>query len=188
MTVRSDCCDNCAKGLSTWHLKDLYIGIDNDGLYDFSHDARILLGAILAMEINKINPGRDDIVKLLKGTNYDRSGKLTMYHGLGRARKPYYWNALIDQLTKTDYIEFVAGKSYLTLSSRARAWLIDSAPLKQIPHGAMYRFFKRKRNTPVSNIHWNQTYSENLPHGQINQRVVYSNVFEYMFGDSMYYE
>lgn len=174
MTVRSDCCDNCATGLSTWRLKDLYIGIDDNGLYDFSSDARILLGAMLTMETNRINPERNYIVKLLKGTNYDRSGKLTMYHGLGRARKPYYWNALIDQLTKTDYIEFVAGKSYLTLSSEARAWLRDSKPLKQKPHGAMYRFFKRKQNTPLSNVHWNQTYSDNLLHGQIIQRVVYS--------------
>lgn len=58
LEMRSDCCDNCAKGPSNWKLRDLYVGVDDQGLYDFARDAEKIINAIKCMEMHKIQPAR----------------------------------------------------------------------------------------------------------------------------------
>lgn len=105
LTVRSNCCDNCSRGLSSWKFCDLYEGIDGDGQFDFSKDADILFNAIRSMEAKDISPERDLVVKLLRGESI-RSLQTLPAHGKGRGREPYYWGALIDQLTSAEYIDY----------------------------------------------------------------------------------
>lgn len=141
----------------------MYIGIDDEGCFDFGTDASILFSAIRDMESHKIAPGRKEIVKLLTG-EYCRSLMKLPSHGKGRGRQPYYWGALIDQLTSTEYIDFVAGKTCLTLDRKGREWCAAPHPktLKLKPVGAIYKFFRRKPSTPLSDIHWRRNYQENV--------------------------
>lgn len=150
LPVRSDCCDNCAEGVSTWRLKDLFFGISDSGHYNFETDARILLRTIEEMEQKRIPSERECIVQRLQGMN-NRYQSLETY-----GREPYYWNALIDQLTFTEYIKFVSGKTQLTLSVIARQWLGTCNELWQKPVGAIFRFLRPKRDTPLSGKRWNR--------------------------------
>ncbi|XP_055296559.1 bifunctional 3'-5' exonuclease/ATP-dependent helicase WRN-like [Sitodiplosis mosellana] len=166
LTVRSDCCDNCAKGLSTWRLKDLYHYISNSGHYNFETDARILLRTIEELEKKNIPPERERIVqKLQEGAN---------------RREPYYWNALIDQLTYNDYIKLVAGKTQLTLAVKARMWLTKRDRLWQEPVGATYRFLRPRSGTPL----WGTRWSRNYRNGTSNSYTIYEghSCVELFFG------
>lgn len=170
LTVRNDCCDNCAKGLSTWRLKDLYHGISSIGHYNFEKDARILLRKIEDNEVKKYSTERDAIVRSLQS------------YGAGTRRDPYYWNALIDQLSydfdkTTAYIKMVPGKTQLTLSVEARKWLCTQKPLWQKPVGAIFRFLRPKSGTPLHGTRWKQNY------GDKRQTVYsYSSVEDLFFG------
>lgn len=178
MIPRSDCCDNCAKGVSTWQLNDLYYGFRRME-YNFTTDGRLLLGAIQEMEYKNIRPERECIIEFLRGANSNRQG-LYGFYGKGKARKPYYWNALIDQFTCTEYIKFVPRKTYLTLSNKARILLVSSGhQLIQKPVGATFRYFKPKPGTPISNIQWNRSYNEKAPFGStVNRASIFNLLFD----------
>lgn len=154
LVARSDCCDNCAKGVSTWREQDLYAGFLENGTYDFTSDGRLLFNAIREMEAKRIETKRKSIVELLMGQSM-RYTHLKNSFGKGRLRRFYYWDALIDLLMSKEYIGLVAGKTHLTLSDKAHQFL--SQPLKPLhvkPAGAMYRFLEPKMNTPISDHVW----------------------------------
>lgn len=160
LEIRNDCCDNCANGLSSTRLSDLYVGVDNAGNLNFELDAQILLGAIKSIETNGLHPVPKTIINLLRGRNLQALMNSPLY-GKGRARKPYYWNAFIDQLIFTDYIDLVAGKTYMKISEKGQRWLErpgqKTLRLKAI--GSMNRFFKPKPRAPVEQ--WSNHYIEN---------------------------
>lgn len=160
LQVRNDCCDNCAKGLSSWKLCDLYVGVDEENKFDFAKDAQILLNAIQSMESNRISPERQHITKLLKGESARSLMKLPEY-GKGIGRKPYYWSALMDQLISNEYIDLVAGKTCMTLDKKGLDWCKQPRPktLKLKPVGTMYKFLERKPSTPLHT--WSRSYNEN---------------------------
>lgn len=151
--MRSDCCDNCAKGLSTWKLSDLYVGIDEQGLYDFTRDADILINAIKCMEMCSVPPARQKIIDLLNGKR-DKSLELLPHYGIGKERPHYYWSALMDQLMFDDYIDFGPGRNYLTLSKKGEHFRVQDIPktMKSKPMGAIYKFIERKPSTPFSKV------------------------------------
>lgn len=183
LEVRSNCCDNCEKGYSTWQADDIYVGFRN-GLFNFTRDAFMLLDTIRIMEQKKIHPEQNTIILILRGAD-NAPLKQSKHFGKGKIRIQYYWNALMEQLTSTDYIEFVPGKTYLTLSERAHAWLDNPSrkELIQKPIGAIYRFFKMKLNTPLSNIQWNRNYRESDPFGKRKQIQMSSNFLDLLFGN-----
>lgn len=154
LEMRSDCCDNCAKGLSNWTLSDLYVGIDDQGLYDFTRDAEILINSIKCMEMCNVPQTRQNIIDLLNGIR-NRSLALLPHHGIGKDRPFYYWHALMDQLVFNDYIDFVTGRTQLTLTKLGENWRTADATktLKTKPMGAIYKFIERKPSTPFSNPH-----------------------------------
>lgn len=184
LQIRDDCCDNCQRGLSSWTLSDLCVGIDERGEFNFARDGSIVMSAIRSMELSKIAPERVRIVKLLKG-EYDKMLMKLPTHGVGRGREPYYWGALIDQLMFTEYIDFVAGKTCLTLDKKGREWYDAPHPktLKLKPIGAIFKFFKRKPSTPLENIHWTRNYEENVPiRGYIYRNAYdHSNILDLIF-------
>lgn len=155
LAIRSDCCDNCANGLSTWREEDLYEGFLSNGLYDFTKDGRLLLTTIQQMEAKNIKTERKIIVDILNGSNR-RYESLNNCYGKGENRKRYYWYAMIDLLTTKEYIDFIAGVSHLKLSEKGH-WILCQ-PTKQLhlkPAGAINRFFQAKDNTPILSRTWN---------------------------------
>lgn len=181
---RSDCCDNCAKGLSTWKLRDLFYGVDFRGHYDFARDAEILLNAIACMQSQKIDTFREQVVNLLRGNYNPKLVRLPQY-GIGRARQTYYWEALIDQLTFGEYLDFVAGKTCLTLSDKAQRWRLAPSPkvLSLKPVGAMYRFLKRKPSTPITNAQWKSGYTNSTANYSYNYR---NTALDLFFGQCVF--
>lgn len=151
LEMRSNCCDNCARGVSNYTVSDLYVGIDEQGLYDFTRDAETLINSIKCMEMNKIDPTRKRISNLLLG-KYDKALMNLPQHGIGRGKPFYFWCALMDQLMFNDYIDFVAGQAHLTLTKIGESWRVQGAPktLKLKPIGAIYKFIKRKPSTPFA--------------------------------------
>lgn len=166
LVVRSDCCDNCANGVSTWREQDLYTGFMENGTYDFTSDGRLLLNAIQEMETKQINAERHTIVGVLRGYITGYRHLLHNCFGKGEMRRSYYWNALIDLLTSKEYLDFVAGHTHLALSRKAHWYLSQpSEPLHLHPAGAVYRFFQPKMNTPIANHVWSRRY---LDHGSMS--------------------
>lgn len=179
LQVRNDCCDNCARGLSSWKLCDLYVGVDDENQFDFAKDAQILLSAIRSMESNNISPERQLITKLLRGETARSLMKLPEY-GKGVGRKQYYWGALIDQLMSNEYIDFVAGKTCMTLDKKGLEWCKQPHPktLKLKPVGTMYKFLDRKPSTPLRS--WTRGYNENPCYRSVEYGSM--NYFGMLFG------
>lgn len=175
LTVRRDCCDNCANGLSSWRLKDLFYGISRTGSYNFEKDARLLLRAMEELEEKKKPLGRERIVNHMLGNGY---GSELQTYGSGRLREPYYWNAFIDQLIFHDYITLVPGNAQLTLAVKARKWLTMRDRLWLEPVGAIYRFLRPKPGTPLSGTKWSRSYRNGV---EYNEWVEHS-VIHLMFG------
>ncbi|XP_031625026.1 Werner syndrome ATP-dependent helicase-like [Contarinia nasturtii] len=82
-TPRPDCCDNCAKGVSTWQLKNLYTFFNESNKYNFTTDAKYVFGAIQEMEKHKIKTTTEKIIQLLRGVGNGKLRKLQPYHGCG---------------------------------------------------------------------------------------------------------
>lgn len=148
LTVRPDCCDNCARGLSTWSCYDLYYGFNRDEKYDFTRVGFMLLNTIKQVEQQKTFTSKERIVQAMRGIDYSRLNQIP-YYGQEKINAPYFWVALIDHFKCTEYIQTVPGEKKLTLSNLARQWLEHPRNLIQKPEGATYRFFKRKPNTPM---------------------------------------
>lgn len=150
LQMRANCCDNCAKGLSSWALKDLYVGVDNQGLYNFARDAELVLNAINCMEMLDLKPTQKCVMKLMKGVGYGRLATLPHF-GIGRQKHIYYWYAMVDQLMFAEYIDYVAGETYLRLTAKAEIWRLQPAPkaLRLKPMGAVYNFIQIKPSTPL---------------------------------------
>lgn len=184
LQMRPSCCDNCSKGLSNWNLSDLYVGIDDQGQYDFTRDANTLITAIKCMEMSKFPTARRMVINLLIG-NCNTSRMELPQFGVGKGRPPYYWGTLIDQLIYTDYIDFAAGKSELTLSKKGESWRNESASktLKMKPVGAIYKFIERKPSTPFARI---EPADRNYGYQQYRLEQSYRNIVDLFFGDCVH--
>lgn len=150
LAPRPNCCDNCTLGLGSWRLSDLYEDIDDNGIYDFSIESKILLEAIKCLSLNGISTEKKLLQKFLKG-EYDQRLQTVLWHRCyksGDSRSQLYWQALIEQLTQNEYIDMVSKESMLT--EKAENWLrsTDSLRLKAI--GQMFEYFDPKRSTPLA--------------------------------------
>lgn len=150
--MRSNCCDNCAKGLSNWKLNDLYVGIDDHGQYNFALDGGLVINAIKCMEMCKTNPTQKSIGELMIGNTRNRKLMALPQYGKGSGKPKYYWYAMVDQLMFTDHIDFVAGETRLKLTAIGENWRNRNAPkmLKLKPLGAIYNYIERKQSTPFT--------------------------------------
>lgn len=178
LTIRNDCCDNCASGLSSWRLSDLYYGVNDDGIADFSKDALLLFAAIKEMQSNRRPTLKNGIVSVLRGEGhrYNYSS-----YGTGRNRQPYYWDAFIDQLLSADYLEFIAGETGLMLGRKAQEWLTMPPPktLQMKAAGSICSYFKRKPSTPITHIQWRRSYSSQVRWRDYSE----PSDYDFMFGD-----
>lgn len=180
LEIRSDCCDNCANGLSSWRISDLYYRVSDDGTYDCAKDAGILFAAIKEMKSKKIKTEKNKVVNVLNGVGYQNLAS----HGAGSTRKPYFWVAFIDQLLSADYLEFVSGEIGLMLSHKAEEWLQEpSSPLQIKAAGAIWSYLKRKPSTPITDTRWKRNHTS-VTTGHAYS--YHSNIIELMFGPCVF--
>lgn len=152
---RSKCCDNCDNGSSRIGLSDTYEGIDNNGNYDFTTNAHLLLRA---MQItNKVAVA----ISVLKGSCEKKALEFKddkEIYGTGRIWSKEYWTHLVDQLKDYDYITMkklpLPYRPIQVISEKGIDWLRKSTRerliLKAKPE--MYPFFKKKKKKVVQNI------------------------------------
>lgn len=179
LETRSDCCDNCANGLSSWRISDLYYRVSDDGTYDCARDARILFAAIRELKSKKIKTEKNKVVNVLKGDSYQNLAS----HGAGRTKEPYFWVAFIDQLLSADYLEFVSGETGLMLGHKAEDWLQDSSSQLQIKAaGAIWSYLKRKPSTPITETRWKRNHTSVTT----GRAYYYSNIMESLFGPCVF--
>lgn len=150
---RSNCCDNCDNGSSRITLIDKYEGIDDDGNYDFTDNAYLLLKAM------QITSKVAVAISVLRGSSekqaldFQRNKEI---YGAGKIWPKEYWSLLVDQLKRSDYITMkklqLPYRPIQIISPKGVAWL-QSTPrqsliLKAKPE--MYAYFKKKRKVTLN--------------------------------------
>lgn len=153
---RKNCCDNCDNGSSRFTLSDKYEGIDDDGNYDFTDNAYLLLKA------TKITNKVAVAITVLRGSSEKRALDFKNnkdVYGAGKIWSKEYWSHLVDQLREFEYItikklplpyrpiQIVSPKGLAWLQTERRERLI----LKAKPE--MYQYFKNKKPI-VHNNNW----------------------------------
>lgn len=145
---RKHCCDNCDNGSSRFTLSDKYEGIDDDGNYDFTDNAYLLLKA------TKITNKVAVAITVLRGSSEKRALEFKNnkdVYGAGKIWPKEYWSHLVDQLRDFEYIiikklplpyrpiQIISPKGLAWLQTERRERLI----LKAKPE--MYQYFRQKK-------------------------------------------
>jgi Werner syndrome ATP-dependent helicase len=120
--ARKNCCNNCKKKCDWLEVIDLfysvccrlydgrtdqdkYEGIDDNGCYDFSNDARIFLKAVFTLSGNF---GVNTYILFLRGS---KSSKITQskqkdpLHGSGKHQSDDWWKAIAKILVQEKYLD-----------------------------------------------------------------------------------
>lgn len=101
LTIRDTCCDNCQRDLKIKvPAKLMYWDVKDDGTFDFTNEARILLKAV-HIELLR-NAVIDNIVGELPSDTNFRHFKLAS-NGSGTARPRDYWESLLSMLILNNY-------------------------------------------------------------------------------------
>lgn len=152
---RTNCCDNCDSGSSRITLSDTYEGIDNDGNYDFTENAYLLLRS---MEItSKVAVA----ISVLRGSEEKRAIEFKNekeIYGAGKIWPKEYWSHLVDQLKSSDYITLkklpLPYRPIQILSPKGIAWLRQKPKpriiLKVKPQ--MLQYLKKKKKVIMINV------------------------------------
>lgn len=156
LAPRPNCCDNCSLGLTNWRLSDLYEGVDDDGFFDFTENAKTLLLVIQFLKREDVVTEKNRIKHFLTGVTkqepkLQRFKSMTHWFGCGENLSPYYWISLIEQLTADKFIVEDTNTKTIGISSEGLQWLNNKCPplrLKAI--GQMYDFMTKKLSTPLN--------------------------------------
>lgn len=150
LEARSDCCDNCRRGVSTEKLSEKYQGIDDAGNYDFTESGRLFLSAM------NLTSKASVAIGVLKGSMAKGSDKYKNdpLFGAGKLRPKGYWEAIQLQLRNdhmlTTKVLPAPYRPINVLSQQGSTWLRSGSkePLvfKAIPE--MFQFIPRKRKIP----------------------------------------
>lgn len=105
LTIRDQCCDNCQRDLKMKvPAKLMYWDINDDGTFDFTNEARILLKAVHTKLLR--NEVIDNVLgELASDTNF-RHFKLSS-NGSGTDRPRDYWASLLSMLVRNNYCSVV---------------------------------------------------------------------------------
>lgn len=173
---RTNCCDNCDSGSSRITLSDKYEGIDDDGNYDFTDNAYLLLKAV------KITGKVAVAIIVLKGSTEKKAMEFKNnkeIYGAGKIWPKEYWSHLVNQLRDNDYITIkklpLPYRPIQVVSPKGLAWLLTERSerliLKAKPE--MYQYFKEKKKV-VQNNNLEPSTSTKAPHAV--QKVVDSQM------------
>lgn len=149
---RPNCCDNCDSGSSNITLSDTYEGIDNDGNYDFTENAYLLLKAM------QITSKCAVAVLVLRGSCEKQAMDYrheTAIYGAGRIWPKEYWTLLVNQLKSHDYITTkklpLPYRPIQIISNKGIEWL-KRAPAQRLILKAkpeIYQYLKKKQKVPL---------------------------------------
>lgn len=152
-TPHKKCCDNCKKERSALKESEKYVDIDEQGKFDFTTDARILMEAITLFP----KSGLGIVLLLIKGS---RSQKINsaLYksksYGAGKHKSDEWWKSLClllqrENLLKTETVNSTAFKYQTTvITDKGRTWLSDTSHvLKLKPSEDMYKHLKTIKPT-----------------------------------------
>lgn len=159
MRPRKGCCDNCDRGSSSIQLSTQYENIDDNGYYDFTQNAHLLLQAI------QITGKTTVAVAVLRGSAEQKAIKFKNQrevYGAGKVWPKDFWTTLIQQLKCDGYLTMKSlpapYRPIVVISQKGFAWLDENSKdrllLKAIPE--IYKFFAKKRQTST-------TVNNNLP-------------------------
>lgn len=162
---RPNCCDNCSLGLTNWHLSDLYEGVDDDGFFDFTKNAKTLLSTMQFLKRKDVSVEKNRIKHFLTGETKQEPKlrqfrSMTYLFGCGKSLGPHYWISLIEQLNMEEFIEEDMTTKTLSVSSNGQKWLNECTPLRLKAIGQMYEFMTKKRSTPLDETKNALTVSE----------------------------
>lgn len=142
------CCDNCKKERTALKESEKYLDIDEDGMFNFTEDSRVLLEALLLFQ----KTGLGIVLLLIKGS---RSQKINsnLYksksYGAGKHKPDEWWKSLSlllqrENLLKTETVNNTTYKYQITvITDKGRQFLRDEKQiLKLKPSEDMYKHLK----------------------------------------------
>lgn len=148
---RNNCCDNCDNGSSRITLSDTYEGIDDEGNYDFTENASLLLTAL------QITGKVAVAITVLKGSSEKKAleFKNNKVYGAGKIWPKEYWTHLVDQLKDYQYITIkklpLPYRPIQVISPKGVAWLRTKERLILKAKPEMYPYFRKKRKVVQNN-------------------------------------
>lgn len=142
------CCDNCTSGKSSIRLNEVYQGINKDGQYDFTDDAKLLLQTMYLTNSKSTTP----LVLCGIGGKTVAAFKNHELFGKGKSKKKAYWSTLFQQLNNTELLKTISLQppfhSKLVISEKGKCWM--RAPTYRLvltPIGEIYEFLQKKKGT-----------------------------------------
>lgn len=147
---RPNCCDNCTEGSSRQRLSEIYERLDDDGKFDFTFDAKIVMDAIETMS----NEEMRDIIDFVLGISTTNAKKYNYspYFGNGRFKQRAYWETMVYQLINHGFVDVAEGKkseNRIVSMPAGIEWShtnpLPTLILKAI--GQMFQFFTKKSET-----------------------------------------
>lgn len=149
LSPRPNCCDNCTIGLCSWNLTDLYEDVDDDGIFDFADEAKLLLEAIRCLAQNNVSTEKNLLKHFLIG-KFDRRLRSVQHqrqYASGQMHSANYWLGLMEQMMQNDFIKMTSMK--LEITPKAHDWLRRPSTLPMKAIGQMYEYFEKKQSTPL---------------------------------------
>ena len=139
MTIREDCCDNCKSQLKVGiPLKLKYLDINDDGTYDFTDDARILLNSVHPM-LTRVKIVENVVGDFPSVLDY-RFFNLETF-GLGQQKPKGYWSCLLSLLITKGFL-FTSANT-LVLDDAAKYFLrLKEREMIIVPSHDIAEYFK----------------------------------------------
>lgn len=154
-TPRLNCCDNCRRGSIATDITNIYKNLDENGLYDFTADARLL---VEALKLFNGWSGYSKPISLLRGSHSQAIKKYHGHplHGRGKFKSEDFWQALADQLERLSFFEKVSLRNVqqkafghtIKLTQKAEIWLNANETLALKPTDQMLKFLPKKHASP----------------------------------------
>ncbi|XP_063704543.1 bifunctional 3'-5' exonuclease/ATP-dependent helicase WRN-like [Culicoides brevitarsis] len=160
---RPNCCDNCDRNMSTVKDCDKYEGLDANGKYDFSEDARKLLGVVQMFNGNK---GINASVLTLRGSKaktVPAFAQSSPHFGAGKHRPEEWWKSLAILLDREGFLEkrtvgnsggyrkkFKMAIQCVAVTHKGQNWMKTAQALRLLPTTEMYPHLARKNSLEKS--------------------------------------
>lgn len=184
---RKNCCDNCDNGSSRITLSDTYEGIDDEGNYDFTENAYLLLTALKVT--NKVAVA----ITVLKGSSEKKALEFKNYkeiYGAGKIWPKEYWTHLVDQLKDNQYITIkklpLPYRPIQVISPKGIAWLKTKERLILKAKPEMYPYFRKKRKVVQNNNMAPSTSTSTKPSTAVPMEVEQQTAAEPEYDDDDY--
>lgn len=172
LTIRENCCDVCKRDLTNkipLHLK--YEELDENGNFDFTNDARIVLRAfdprLTFREVADLLTGQ------LPTAQKHKFFKLKSY-GEGRHKPHEWWKELIESLVTQKFLEFEG--NLLVLAKLAKNFVrFKGRTLKLPPHNRIHKYLKERKDL---DFFWENNVIKSKPKMNEPPRVTYYDDLE----------